>query len=71
MQDLEEEEEDFQEEEHHHWEEDSLMQELREEDEEETNWWAIHLKCLQEYEQKLSHSLLHGNSTWESISCLQ
>ena len=46
--------------------EDFSMQNQGEEetlDKDQTNWWEIHLKCSQEYKQKLSTSLLNGSIT--------
>ena len=47
-----------------HMEEDFPMRDQGEEetlDKDQINWWEIHLKCSQEYEQKLSTSLLNGS----------
>ena len=47
-----------------HQEEDFPMRDQEEEetpDKDQTSWWKIHLKCSQEYKQKLSTSLLNGS----------
>ena len=50
------------------------MQDLEEEgmqEEDQTSWWEIHLKCSQEYGQKLSTSLLNGSFTSALTSPIQ